>query len=130
MTITYANGASVEALLMARGNDYLRAAVPGDDDLRTFHLVSGTWFSEAGEVVKLEFVWQQRHGGTADVPPESECICPKELASHLMAVLLAGGERDDLFEDMLYVLSPAGKDVRVEGKRLRNRRAHEVVLSA
>ena len=86
MTITYPNGTAVQALLMARGNDYIRAAVPGDRDVRVFHLVNGSWFSESGAAVKVEFAWQGR--STADVPSESDCVCPKEVASHLISLLL------------------------------------------
>jgi len=127
MTITYPNGVAVQALLMARGNDYIRAAVPGDDDVRSFHLVNKSWFSEEGDPVKIEFAWQWR--GTADIPAESECVCPKALASHLMSVLLQSSESDDVVEDMLYLLSSEGAAVRIQQSRLYSRRPHAKVVS-
>src|SRR4051794_17879063 len=84
MTITYTNGSTVEALLIARGSDFLRVAIPGDRDIRTFHLANGTWFSEDGELVKIDFAGQRN--ATPDIPTENECVCPKELASHLMSL--------------------------------------------
>jgi len=103
MTITYPNGTALEALLLARGNDSMRAAVPGDRDVRAFLLSGGNWFSESSEPVKIEFAWGRHR--TADVPKASECVCPEELASKLK-LLFRGNEGDPLVEDAVYVVSP------------------------
>ena len=126
MTITYPNGAMVQAVLLARGSDYIRAAVPGDDDVRTLHLVCGNWFSDSGDAVNIEFAAQRCD--SAGIPSESECVCPKELAARLLSLLAVGSERDDSAEDMLYVLSPDGADVHIQGTRLYSKRPHAIVL--
>src|SRR4051812_43295150 len=113
MTITYPNGASVDALLMARGKNFVRVAVPGDHAVRTFHLVGGNWVTENGAKVQIA----RRHGA-AEAPTDSECVCPKKLTSQLMSLLLRECEGDDLVDDMLYVLSAEGRHVRVQSRRL------------
>jgi len=116
MTISYPDGTAVEALLLARGDDTLRVIIPGDDDVRTFTLISGTWVSEDCGQVKIEFAWQR--GGKTDVPREVDCICSKELASRLTSMLLVGTAQDDLIEKMLYVSSAEGHRVRIQQSQL------------
>jgi hypothetical protein len=105
MTIKYPNGTAIEAVLLARATDVLRVAVPGHDDPRIFSLVGGAWISESGEQVNIQFQWE-RHG-KAEVPSENDCVCSKVLASRLISIV-AGGEADDVFEDLLYLLSIEG----------------------
>ena len=81
---------------MSRGNDTLRATVPGDEDVRTFTLINGAWISEECEPVHIEFAWQRRE--PAHVPNETECVCSKELAAHLLSALRAGSRGDDWIE--------------------------------
>jgi hypothetical protein len=119
MTITYFDGTVLESLLLSRGNNSLRAAVPGDDDARTFTLVNNAWISESGERVKIEVAWERR--GQANIPMERECVCSKKLASCLVSMLLAGSNGDDLIEDMLYVYSAEGSHVRIQSSRLGGR---------
>lgn len=120
MTITYTNGSAVEALLLSREDDSLRVAVPGDNDLRTFCLINGTWFSESGEQVNIEFAGQRNL--SPDTPTEDDCFCPKKLASYLMSLLVASGEGEDLLEDFLYELYAEASGVRVKSRSLyRNR---------
>ena len=120
MMITYPDGTVVEALLVSRGDTTLRAAVPGDDELRVFSLMDGTWISENSELVEIEFAWQR--GGNAHVPSESECVCPPELASRLIAMLVDGGEGAAAAEDRLFVFSAEGDQARIQSSRLHGRR--------
>ena len=60
MTITYSDGTAQEAVLLFHANETLRAAIPAQDDVCTFIRVNGTWTSEGGEPVKIEFAWQRR----------------------------------------------------------------------
>jgi hypothetical protein len=110
MTIKYSDGTVLNALLLARGNDTLQVTVPGDDDARTFTLISGTWISEECEPVKIEFAWQRGEG--ADVLNETNCVGSKERASRLISMLLAGTEGDDLVDNMLYLFSAEHDRVR------------------
>jgi len=95
MTITYPNRTALEALLLSRGKDTLRAAISGEDDIHIFTHIHNTWVSEECEPVQIDFVWS-RSGG-ADVPTEADCICSKALASRLIAMLSAGTSTDDRF---------------------------------
>ena len=96
MKITYPDGTILKGMLVSRGNDTLRAAVPGDDDARTFTVVNGVWNSEEREPVQIEFAWQRRE--PARVPNETECVCSKDLAARLISALRAGTRGDDWVE--------------------------------
>ena len=115
MTINYANGRVVEAILLSRGNDTLRAAVQGEDDAQIFTLISGTWVSEEDGTVRIEFAWE--HRGQASVP-EADCICSKKLASRLISTLLAGSNDSDLIDDLLWMLSADGQREGIHQKQL------------
>lgn len=111
MTIKYLDGTVLQGLLVSRGDDTLRAAFPGDDDVRTFTLVSGTWISEECEPVKLNF--PQR----GEQAREVEVVCSKKQTSRIMSVLRACSG-DDSLENMLYVFSAEGRRVRIQQSRL------------
>ncbi len=87
MTITYSNGTRVEAIVLARQEDRLRVAIKDSDDLADFTLLNGTWVSEQLEPVQIAFEWQKR--ASTPTLPESDFICPQELASRLIHLLLA-----------------------------------------
>src|SRR5215470_5060030 len=108
MTINYANGRVVQAILLSRGNDTLRAAVQGEDDAQMFTLISGTWVSEEDGPVRIEFAWE--HRGQADVR-EADCVCSKRVASRLVSKLLVDSSESDLIDDLLWVLSADGQCV-------------------
>ena len=116
MTITYPDGTSVQAILLSRSIDTLRAAVTGDDDLRTFTLVDNTWVSEGRVQVTIKYEWQL--GGEATTPAMSECICSKQLASRLISHLL-NPNRDILEEELFYVFSAQGGQLAVQQSELR-----------
>jgi hypothetical protein len=115
MTINYPDGRVVEATLLSRGNDTLRAAVQGEDDAQIFNLISGTWVSEEDGPVRIEFAWE--HCDQASVP-EDDCICSKKLASRLISKLLVGSNESDLIEDLLWVLSADGRRTGIDQNQL------------
>jgi hypothetical protein len=43
MTITYANGTVLEAIVLAHEEEALRVAVAGECDVRTFRRIHGVW---------------------------------------------------------------------------------------
>jgi len=116
MTIQYANGIIFEAVLLSRGSDTLRVAMPGEDDVRTFTLNNDAWISEDCEPVRIEFAWERC--GEAHVPDEAECVCSTELVSRLTSMLLVGTNAGDLVENMLYVNAAKGRRVRIHEGRL------------
>jgi hypothetical protein len=117
MKITYQDGTVLDAMLLSRGSNFLRLAVSGEDDARTFTLSDGDWRSESGQRVRIELAWERRR--LSVVPTESECVCSIELASRLVSMLLVDSHADDLLDDMLYVLSAEGTQVRRESLSVR-----------
>ena len=104
--ITYLNGTTLKAILLAYDQNVIRAVAPGGDDVLVFTRIHGTWISEEIEPVTIEFEWQRR--ATTPVPSEDECICPKELAAQLIQALLSGEEREKARANSLYAFSPEG----------------------
>jgi hypothetical protein len=90
MTIKYANGTKIEAVIVTRRENTIRVAVQGGDDVVEFTEVNGTWVSEDCEPVQIEFAWQQRERQIEY--SEDDFICPQELAARLIQMLLEGEE--------------------------------------
>ena len=88
MTIHYANGKSIEALLLALSPNTLRVAIPGEDDVREFTRINGTWVSDDCEPARIEFAWERKKNQPE--VNEADCICPPELAAYLIHLLLSG----------------------------------------
>jgi hypothetical protein len=82
MKIRYADGTSIEAVVLSQQGPFIRSAVQGCDDAVEFTAVNGTFFSEEGEPVQMEFAWE-RHA-TANIPTPVDCMCSKELALALI----------------------------------------------
>ena len=90
MIIHYTNGKSIEGILLAQGENVLRVAAPGEDDILEFTRVNDIWVSGDCEPARIEFAWQRRkHLPTVT---EADCICPRELAARLIHLLLNGDE--------------------------------------
>src|SRR6266705_1330538 len=106
MKITYQNGTFHDALLLSHGEDTLRAAVPGDGDVRTFHRAGIVWFSEKSEPVTIEFTWQCAM--VREVPTEDDCVCSKTLASRLISRLQSSAGQEEPAANPLYVFSADG----------------------
>ncbi len=103
MTITYANGNTVDALILSSQGDVLRAAVPGHDDVRVFKQVEGVWQAEDGQTVQLIYPWQK---DTVATPArESHFICSKGLGRQLISRLMNGSEVHEGFPAPVYVFS-------------------------
>jgi hypothetical protein len=71
-------------------------------------LIHGTWISEELEPVTLQFEWQR--SVTPLACSEDDCICPKELAAHLIWSLVVGCE-GEVVANGPFVLSPEGSRV-------------------
>ena len=87
MTIKYTDGRTMEAVILSRDDNAIRAAVIGGDDAVLFTCVNGTWVSEDCEPVELQFEWQ-RQSPKAPVSV-ADCICPQELADRLIIALFS-----------------------------------------
>ena len=94
MTIRYANGRTLEAVLLSRTDNTLRVAAKGTEDVQVFSDINGTWVSEDCEPVRIDFEWQ-RHSRDEAIA-EADCICPKDLAARLMYLLFSGSDEDGM----------------------------------
>jgi hypothetical protein len=92
MVIRYANGESIEAVLLSRTGNTLQAAARGSEDLVELRQVNGNWITDDCEPVQVTFEWQ-RQAKVEEVSLE-DCLCSPELASHLINLLYTSGEED------------------------------------
>ena len=59
MTIRYTDGHTVEAALLSHTGNSMRLAINGSDDAAEFQQGHGTWVSEDGEPVTIQFAWDK-----------------------------------------------------------------------
>jgi hypothetical protein len=111
MTITYADGTVVEALLLSFKEPVLRLAVAGDDDVRVFRCVDTVWQAEDGEKVQVKHSWPADR--PAPVPEESHFICSEGVARQLIGNLMNGSEMQEDGANPFYVFSAEKRRVRV-----------------
>jgi hypothetical protein len=90
MTIRYRNGSSHDAVLLMRTETMLRVALQGSDDVMELNWIVGTWVTDDCEPVAVDFAWSRLRA--AGPVTEADCVCPHELAAHLIHLLYAGEE--------------------------------------
>ena len=90
MKVQYRNGITVEAFLLSRSDNRIRAAVQGADDILEFVDIHGTWVSEDCEPVQIEFAWEGQRN--QDIVTEADCTCSAELAERLIHLLYSEGQ--------------------------------------
>jgi|ERR1017187_6681189 hypothetical protein len=124
MTITYADGAVVEALVVSIKGSKLRLAVAGyDDDVRVFTRTGGIWRAKCGKEVHLRYSGQTSRPALS--PGESHFICSGPVARQLIGNLVNGSEMQDGGSDPFYVFSAENRRVRVTVFRRTGRMANE-----
>ncbi len=111
MTITYADGTVVEALLLSFREHILRLAVAGDDDVRVFTQVDTAWRAEDGQNVQVKPSWLADR--PVPVPEESHFICSEGVARQVIGNLMSGSETQDDGASPFYVFSAEKRRVRV-----------------
>jgi hypothetical protein len=121
MTITYADGTVVEALLLSFREPVLRLAVAGDDDVRVFTCIDTVWRAENGQKVQVKHSWPNDR--PVPVPEESHFICSEGVARQLIGNLMNGSEMQDGGANPFYVFSAEKRRVRVTVLRRPYRRA-------
>lgn len=102
MTITYADGAVQEAVLLSLNDGKMRAAIDGAEDAAEFVNVNGAWISDDCEVVRVEFSWE-RIGRRSEKVSEEDCICSPELAAKLIHLLWNGSAEQS---SKMYIPAP------------------------
>ena len=120
MTITYANGTVLTAIVLSRDEEKIRAIAPGCDDVLAFTRIRGAWVSEELEPVTIQFECKTATGAPAEYS-DDDYICPKELAASLIQTLLGACERDEA-ADGFYVFSPQGTSVGIHRTELKQRK--------
>ncbi len=111
MIITYADGSAVEALLLSTGASEMRLAVAGEDDVRLFRRIDGSWRAEDGRRVEIEYSWQGDR--RLKLPEESQFLCSPKVARQLIGNLMKGSELRGGGSDPFYVFSAENRRVRV-----------------
>jgi len=81
MTITYANGAMVEAIVLMRTDELMRVALRGYRDAVEFVAgPDGTWLSESGEPVRIG----DRLPQLVQMAAIDDFICPQDVMDRLL----------------------------------------------
>ena len=91
MTIRFSNGQALEGILLSRTDTSMRVAIQDSDDVQELNQIDGTWISDSGEAVEIEFAWARR-GSIMNIT-EEDCVCPQDLAARLIQVLFASEEK-------------------------------------
>ena len=86
MTIQYTDGRKCEGVILSRQYNVVRVALKGCDDIAIFRNLMSTWVSEDCEPVRLEYEWEGLPQGEG--VSEADCICPKDLASRMIHLLM------------------------------------------
>lgn len=108
MTITYAQGRQVQALLVDTDSQTMRVALPGDAGICQFHRVGEGWVSASGEPVRIA---PDQPGLAADT--RGSFLCPTKFGKQVISGLLnsPAGENGDA--GLFYVFSPENRQVRI-----------------
>lgn len=111
VTITYPNGTVLNVIVLSHDGKDFRVIAPGSPDVLAFTRIRGTWISEDLEPVTIEFEWKRREPVTT--PRVEDCVCSKELATHLIQTLFTGCEPDRATEPEKLFVNPEGQRVAV-----------------
>ena len=93
MIIRYADGKTLEGILLYRSESEIRVAVPGCEDIVEFKRVNEIWVSEDCEPARIDFGSPAR-AETGEPLSPADFICSHELAAHLIHLLLNGDDDD------------------------------------
>ena|SRR5579872_3858156 len=86
MTIRFADGRSIEGIVLSHQPGLIRCIVRDVDDVTELTARNGLWYWEGREPVEVEFAWQV--ASSRRLVTEFDCICSKELALSLIDSLL------------------------------------------
>jgi hypothetical protein len=112
VTITYASGAVLQAIVLSHDVNEIRAIAAGCDDVLEFTRVHDTWISGELEPVTIEFACQRRQ--TCRSISEDDCLCPKELSARLIAMVVSGCELGEAGKDILLAFSAEDSRVPIQ----------------
>ena len=92
MTLRYANGKTVDAVLLSRTDSKMRVALKGSEDAVELNELCGTWVSDDCEPVQVSFEWEKPAPAHAS---EEDFICSPELAARLIRLLVSADEPEE-----------------------------------
>jgi hypothetical protein len=58
MTIQYASGVRVDAVILAANRDRMRIAIPSQNDTAELHRVGGSWYTDTLQAVQIDSIIQ------------------------------------------------------------------------
>src|SRR4051794_11878784 len=93
MTIQYANGKMIEAVLLSKTENTMRVAARGTEDLVELTQVNGAWITDDCEPVTVTFDWQRTQRPVEEITLE-DCLCAPELALRLINLLHTDSDED------------------------------------
>lgn len=96
--IRYQNGQAAEAITLSRSENEMRLAMPGTEDVLELRRLNGVWVTSDCEPVSIEY---PSHRSATGAVREEDCICPADLAAHLIDLLFT-----DSAEDVTQDLAP------------------------
>lgn len=84
LRIRYANGTVLQGILLALGDQKIRVAIKGSDDVVEYRLVSQRWISEDCEVVAMEV--EDEDDTRVEALPDSMVLSgfDRPVARHIM----------------------------------------------
>src|SRR5438128_174740 len=84
MTLRYANGQAIEAVLLSQSEGRMRVVLRGGDDVVELNQINGAWVTDDCEAVQVMFAWERPEEAPVT---EADCICSPELAAKLIRLL-------------------------------------------
>jgi hypothetical protein len=93
MTITYNDGSTREAMILARTARTMRVAMEASDDVIELNQINNIWVTDDCEPVQVAFAWEKPQP-PAEVT-EADCICSPELAARLLHLLHSDEESEE-----------------------------------
>jgi hypothetical protein len=94
--VRYQNGQAAKAITLSRSENEMRLAMPGTEDVLELRRLNGVWVTSDCEPVSIEY---PSHRADSGAVREEDCICPADLAAHLIH-LLFNDSAEDLTEDL------------------------------
>jgi len=84
LRIRYGNGTVLQGILLALGDQKIRVAIKGSDDVVEYRLVSQRWISDDCEVVAMEF--EEEGEPSVEALPDSMVLSgfDRPVARHIM----------------------------------------------
>ena len=88
MTLEYANGKTIEGVVLCRTESAMRVALRGHNDVVELMQVDGQWISEDRQPVRIQNPCRAR--APLSQSAEDDLVCPEEVVSELVELVRQG----------------------------------------